>query len=194
MDRQQFSRPSELCKDSFNLTIIGRLDPVKGHHLAIEAAIILGLSLYIIGVGTCEEELKNLVKAQGVVHQIHFLGFRRNIYDYIAHSDVLLMPSLHEGLPYTLLEAMAFGIPIIASRVGGLAEVLQDNITALLVPAGDSMALSQAVAKLHANPDLRYQLGENAQRLQQAQYSLEAMTKRYLNVYRETLSITHFPS
>ena len=118
---------------------------------------------------------------------MHFLGFRRHIYDYLAHSDALLMPSLHEGLPYTLLEAMALGIPIIASRVGGLEEVLGDGATALLVPTGDCPALARAITRLHADPDLRRRLSENARRLQQAQYSLERMTERYLAVYREAL-------
>lgn len=198
IDRCQLQHPPEFSEGYFNLTIVGRLDPVKGHHLAMKAIADKGLSpnlhLHIIGVGPCEAELKALAKDLGIVHRVHFLGFQRNIYDYIAYSDVLLMPSLHEGLPYTLLEAMALGRPIIAARVGGLAEVLQDSVTALLVPSGDTTALAQAIGRLHANPGLRHQLGENARHLQQAQYSLEAMTKRYVDVYREVQLATHFPS
>jgi glycosyltransferase involved in cell wall biosynthesis len=94
---------------------------------------------------------------------------------------------LHEGLPYTLLEAMALGVPIIASRVGGLEEVLEDGATALLAPVGDHAALARAIARLHADPELRRRLSENARGLQQAQYSLERMTERYLAVYQEAL-------
>lgn len=192
MDQRQFTRPWEFREESFNLTIIGRLTPVKGHPLAIEAIAApelssKAISLYIIGEGASEESLKVFAKTQGVAHRVHFLGFRRNIYDYIAHSDALIMPSLHEGLPYTLLEAMALGIPIIASRVGGLEEVLEDGATALLVPTGDCAALAHAITRLHADPDLRRRLSENARRLQQAQYSLERMTERYLVAYREAL-------
>jgi glycosyltransferase involved in cell wall biosynthesis len=198
MDRRHLQRPPEFCEDCFILTIVGRLAPVKGHHLAIKAIASKDLSpnlhLYIIGMGPCEAKLKALAKELGVAHRVHFLGFRRNIYDYIAYSDGLLMPSLHEGLPYTLLETMALGTPIIASRVGGLAEVLQHGVTALLVSSGDTTALAQAIGRLYGDPELHRRLSENARHLQQAQYSLEAMTKRYLDVYREVLFATGFPS
>jgi glycosyltransferase involved in cell wall biosynthesis len=191
MDRHQLWRPPELHEDRFNLAVVGRLDTVKGQHLAIRAVAAEGLHpdlhLYIVGVGPCESELRELAETHRIAHRVHFLGFRRNVYDYIAHCHALLMPSLHEGLPYTLLEAMALGTPLIASRVGGLAEVLQDGVTALLIPPGDATALAQAIVRLHDDPELRRRLGEHAQRLQQARYSLEAMAARYLGVYRRAL-------
>ena len=97
------------------------------------------------------------------------------------------MPSLHEGLPYTLLEAMALGTPVIASRVGGLAEVIQDQVTGLLVAPRNAAALGDAIRRLKAEPALRVRLGEQARRLQRERYSLEAMTESYLEVYREAL-------
>ena len=97
------------------------------------------------------------------------------------------MPSLHEGLPYTLLEAMALGVPIIASRVGGLAEVLQDNITALLTPPRDAASLALAIIRLHNDKGLCSRLGEEGRRLQQTKYSLEVMTESYLAIYRALL-------
>ena len=191
MDRHQMSCPPELREDCFNLAIVGRLDTVKGHHLAIEAvaaeAVPSSVHLQIVGVGPCEPALRALAQARGVAQRVHFLGFRRNIYDYIAHCHALLMPSLHEGLPYTLLEAMALRTPIVASKVGGLEEVLQDGLTALLVPPGDVAALAQAIVRLHDDRELCCQLGEHAQRLQRAQYSLAAMTEHYLSVYRDVL-------
>ncbi len=197
MDRRQSQHPLELREDWFNLAIVGRLDAVKGHHLAIEAMASAGLPpdlhLHILGVGPCEAALRTLAESRGIAHRVHFLGFRRKVYDYIAHCHVLLMPSLHEGLPYTLLEAMALGTPIIASRVGGLAEILQDGVTALLVAPRDVMALAQAIVRLHDDPELRRRLGEHAQRLQQTRYSLEAMTERYLDVYRDVLSTAGWP-
>jgi glycosyltransferase involved in cell wall biosynthesis len=191
MDRCQFSRPAEIRQEWFNLLVVGRLDMVKGHHLAIQAIATEGvwpeLHLYIVGLGPREPELRALAESLGIAHRVHMLGFRRNVYDYIAHCDLLLMPSLHEGLPYTLLEAMALGTPIIASRVGGLAEVMQDEGTGLLVPPGDTEALIHAIVRLHDHPELRRQLGEEAQRLQQARYSLEVMAEHYFSLYRELL-------
>lgn len=191
MDRNQLRPPPQFQNDRFKMVMVGRLDTVKGHHFAIEALAVEDqppdVDLYIIGRGPCELELRKLAKARGVAHRVHFLGFQRNVYDYIAHCDTLLIPSLHEGLPYTLLEAMALGTPIIASRVGGLAEVLQDGVSGLLIQKGNATALARAIVRLYGDPELRRQLGGHAQRLQQARYSLEAMTERYLGVYRKLL-------
>jgi glycosyltransferase involved in cell wall biosynthesis len=188
LDQYQIPYPTEFFESHFNLAIIGRLDTVKGHHLAIKAIasenLPLDIHLYIIGAGPCESELRVLANTQGVSNRVHFLGFRRNVYDYMTHCHVLLMPSLHEGLPYTLLEAMALGTPIVASRVGGLAEILKDGITALLIPPGDIIALAQAIVRLHDVPGLRQQLSENARKLQQTHYSLDMMVARYIEAYR----------
>jgi glycosyltransferase involved in cell wall biosynthesis len=131
--------------------------------------------------------LRTLAEARGITNRVHILGFRRNVFDYLAHCNVLLMPSQHEGLPYTLLEAMALGIPIVAARVGGLAEVIQDGSTGLLVPPQDSAALTRAILRLYEDPALRSRLGEQARLLQQTRYSLQAMTERYLAIYRKVV-------
>lgn len=188
LDRRQFPRPAELREEWFNLLVVGRLDTVKGHHVAIEAMATEGLSpdahLHLVGLGPREQELRMLAESLGVGRQVHLLGFRRNIYDYLAYCNVLLMPSLHEGLPYTLLEAMTLGTPIIASRVGGLAEILQDGVTALLTPPQDAASLALAIARLHDDQGLCSRLGEEGRRLQRTKYSLAAMTESYLAVYR----------
>lgn len=193
MDRPQFARPAELRKDCFNLAIVGRLDTVKGHHVAIRALSAQeappDAHLQFIGVGPSEPGLRTLAQTLGLADRVHFLGFRRNVYDYVAHCDVLLIPSLYEGLPYTLLEAMALGAPIVASRVGGLAEVLQDGITALLTPPGDPAAIAHAIAELHRRPEYRRQLGENAQRLQRTVYSIGEMSARYQALYQSVSAV-----
>lgn len=192
MDQSQFPHPSEIRNDWFNLVMVGRLEMVKGHHLAIEAiaseSVPQDVHLYIVGVGPRETELRALAKARGVEDRVHFLGFQRNVYDYISHSNVLLMPSLHEGLPYTLLEAMALGVPIVASRVGGLAEVVQEECTGLLVPPQDSAALTRAILRLYEDSALRSRLGEQARGHQETSYSLQAMTGKYLIIYRELVA------
>lgn len=192
IDRSLSVRPPELSENVFNLAIVGRLDTIKGHHLAIEAIsaaedMLPDLHLQIIGTGPCEALLRALAETRGIAHKIHFLGFRRNVYDYIAHCHILLIPSLHEGLPYTLLEAMALGTPIIASQVGGLAEVLSNEETALLVPPGDIFFLTQSIIRLHNDPALRCRLGSNAQRLQKTHFSIEKMAAYYLDIYRNLL-------
>lgn len=192
MDRSQFPRPPELHNDWFNVVMIGRLDIVKGPHVAIEAIasehVPEDVHLYTIGTGPCETELRTLAETRGIASRVHLLGFRRNIYDYLAHCRMLLMPSLHEGLPYTLLEAMAFGIPTIATPVGGLAEVIRDGITGLLVAERDPACFARAIQQLHMDSELRMRLGKQARALQQSRYSLESMTEHYLELYR-TISL-----
>lgn len=192
MERQHSPRPPELRADRFNLTAVGRLEPVKALHLAIEALRAEGLPqdvhLHIVGAGACENELRRRADALGVAARVHFLGFRRDACDFIAHCDALVMPSLHEGLPYTLLEAMALGTPVIASRVGGLAEVVEDGVNGLLFTPGDATGLAGAVLRLIEDPGLRARLGDEAQRVQRARYSLESMARGYLDVYREVLA------
>lgn len=192
MNREQFERPPELREDWFNLVIVGRLDTVKGHSIAIEAlathATPPDVHLQIIGVGPTENELRESAKMRGVTNRVHFLGFRRNVYDYLAHCDTLLMPSLHEGLPYTLLEAMALGKPIIASRVGGLAEVLRDGITGLLTPPGEPISIARAIVELQRSPEYCRRLGEDAQRFQRTTYSVDGMSSRYESIYQRVSS------
>ena len=192
MDRRRHPRPAEYREDWLNLAVVGRLEPVKAIHVAIEALSVQGMPLdihlHVIGAGPCERELKARSAAVGVAARVHFHGFRRDAHDFIAHCDALLMPSLHEGLPYTLLEAMALGTPVIASRVGGLAETIQDGVTGLLVAPADAPALAGAIRRLIADPSLRARLGDAAQRRQRANYSLEAMAGGYLDVYRQVLA------
>lgn len=192
IDRSCLRCPPEFHENWFNTAIVGRVDTVKGHQLAIEAVsdptIPTNVHLHIVGTGPEELALRALAETRGVAHRVHFLGFRRDVYNYIAHCQVLLMPSFHEGLPYTLLEAMALGSPVIATRVGGLAEVLRDSVTALLIPAGDVPALTQAILQLYRDPELSARLGEQAQGVQRAKYSLDAMAASYVSVYREALT------
>ena len=190
-------RPQELGRDRFNLVLVGRLDRVKGIGVAIEALatrdVPADIQLLVIGEGPQAAELQDQASALGLGHRVRFLGFRRAAVDYIAHCDALLMPSLHEGLPYTLLEAMAAGRPIAASAVGGLSEVLENEVTALLVPPGDPHALSRAMVRLYFDPRLRERLGVQAKRLAQTKYSEDAMTRSYVDVYHRAIK-RHSPT
>jgi glycosyltransferase involved in cell wall biosynthesis len=193
MEGRQFTRPAELRAEWFNIAIVGRLDAVKGHDLAITALampeVAMKTHLHIVGTGPTESALRALAQKLGLVDRVHFWGFRRNVYDYLAHCDVLMIPSLHEGLPYTLLEAMALGTPIIASRVGGLAEVLRDGTTAVLIPPRSPAFIAPAITELQSRPDYRRKLGENAQELQRGVYSITEMSARYLAIYTSVSEI-----
>ena len=186
LDRTAASRPSEFANNAVNLVVVGRLEPVKGIDIAIQAlsaSTVHSLGrLHIVGTGPSLEALQRLSTDLGVSNQISFAGFRTNVHDYVAHADALLIPSRHEGLPYTLLEALALGTPVIAACVGGLAEVLTAERTALLFEPGNATALASAVLRLTQNTDLRTTLVSEGLRLVATRFTARAMTERYLQV------------
>jgi glycosyltransferase involved in cell wall biosynthesis len=194
LDRSGYRRPGELESRFFHLGIVGRVTSVKGISSAIQAIssgrVPHNVRLNIIGSGPSQETLQRLAAATHVADRVRFLGFKPNVHDYMAHVDALLVPSLHEGLPYTLLEAMSLGLPIIASDVGGLAEVLRDGQTAVLVPAGDVERLSIAIEGLVAQPERAKALGRNAAAEQRRAYTLDTMGEAYWRVYEAAANAT----
>jgi L-malate glycosyltransferase len=176
-------RPPEY-REPLNLVMVGRLEHVKAADLAIQAladpAMPAQAFLHLVGSGPELDALRALAQRLGVAARVGFHGFRANAFDYIAHADVLLLPSRHEGLPYTLLEAMALGTPVIAARVGGLEEVLTPRRDALVIEPGSPAALARAVAELASDAALRAALTAAGARLVAERYSATAMTRGYL--------------
>ncbi len=190
LERADFARPPELAADRLNLGVVGRVSPVKGIATALRAladpAAPRRAVLHVVGSGPLEDELRAQAAAAGLAERVLFHGFRRDAGGWLAHLDALLMPSLHEGLPYVLLEAMALGTPVFASRVGGLAEVIEDGRSGALFPAGDAAALAALVARLAAAPDWGAALGAAARARQRERYTLAAMGEAY---WREYLAV-----
>lgn len=187
LNREHTRRPVEYSPEHVNIAIVGRLEPVKGIEYAIRAMTHAGMPpavrLNIVGTGPLSSPLEALARQLGVADRVRFVGFRRNVYDYIAHADALLMPSLHEGLPYTVLEAMSLGTPVLAARVGGLAEILVHEHTALLFQAADADAIAACVATFTASPSLRYALAAAASAVCVTRFSADAMAERYLELF-----------
>lgn len=177
--------------NAYNIGIVGRLTKIKGHIFLLRALKNLNglgnIKLNIFGNGQLEEELKDYCNKNGISNIVAFHGFKENIHDYMAALDVLVMPSLHEGMPYTLLEAMYLKIPIIASDVGGLKEILENNVDALLVPPADKVVLEKAIRFLYANPELRKYLVVNAYKNVAGEFLINKMIDRYFAVY-----VTHY--
>jgi len=176
-------RPADLESGRLNLGIVGRLTPVKGLPVAIRALaqseVPPHIHLVIVGAGEQEKELRELVAELRIGHRVHLLGFKANVFDYLAHLDVVLMPSFHEGLPYVLLEAMSLARPLLCSRVGGLAEALEDERTGLLVEPGNVSAWAAAIVRVAGDDQLRLRLGTEARAAQARSYSLERMGNEY---------------
>jgi len=178
LDRAAYPRPDDLPADAFNVGIVGRVSPVKGIDFACDAfarpEVPAAAVLHVIGTGPLEASFR--ARAAAGDGRLRVLGFRENVYAYLAHLDLLLMPSHHEGLPYTLLEAWSLGCPLAVSRVGGLAEVLPEAEGIAFYPVGDVPAIAGAVAAAAARgPGHRPTLPP-------CPLTLEAMGAAYLDI------------
>jgi len=177
----------DIDRDAFNIGMVGRLSAVKGHTVTLRALLRLPerdrVKVCLFGTGPLEHELRGFCRSHGLDDSVRFMGFRSDVLEWISRFDAFVMPSLHEGLPYALLEAMYLGVPIIASRVGGLAEILEDEVDALLVEPGDECELAQAIERLMAKPDLCATLARNARTKAETQFVIEPMACQYLELY-----------
>jgi len=179
--------PSDIDRNAFNIGIVGRLDEVKGHRSLLAALTRLSdlprIAVNVIGEGALRSELERYSRQEQLTGRVKFLGFRENIHDYMRAFDVLAMPSLYEGLPYTLLEGMYLRRPVIASNVGGLREVLQDKVDALLVEPGNVDRLAEAIRYLYQNDAERTHLAENARRKICERFMISTMAEQYIEVF-----------
>jgi glycosyltransferase involved in cell wall biosynthesis len=166
------------------LVAIGNLYPVKDHATLVRAAARLPLvHVAIAGRGPEEPRLRELAAELGVEKRVRLLGLRDDIASLLGAADVLVHPSRSEGLPLAILEAMAAGLPVVATRVGGIPEAVADGETGLLVPAADPEALAAALAGLLERPEERSRLGQAGRRRAEREFSVEAMRDRYAAVY-----------
>ena len=188
-DPSDLPRPSSLPVGGIHLGIVGRISRVKGIDTAVRAMAHPDMPaeavLHIIGTGPLQTELAVLAEREDVAERVVFHGFCDDVYGLLAHLDVLLMPSLHEGLPYTLLEAMTLRTPVVASDVGGLGEVIRDGETGLLFPCGNVEALARHCRSMSDSKELGLRLATHAAADQEARFTLRRMTEQYLENYRE---------
>lgn len=168
--------------------MIARLSPEKDHRILLRAFQLILLKhphmeLWILGDGPLREALESEVWNQGLREQVRFLGFRQDIPDILEKLDIFVLATKMEGLSMTLLEAMAAGLPVVASSVGGNPEVVVDGETGFLVPAGDAAALADAVVRLLEDLSLSQRMGSAGRRRVEEHFSIEKMVKRYVQLY-----------
>jgi glycosyltransferase involved in cell wall biosynthesis len=176
--------------EAFLVGNVGRLAPQKGQRHLIGAMPLLlervpRAHAVIAGAGDLEEFLRDLAEQTGVANRVHVLGPRKDVPALMHAIDVFAMPSIWEGFGLVLLEAMAAGRPIVASRVATIPEVVVDGQTGLLVPAGDPLALAEALAQLADQPALASRLGEAGRERVRRHFSLEKMVGDTELLYRE---------
>jgi glycosyltransferase involved in cell wall biosynthesis len=179
--------------DQHIVSIIGRLTSQKGHRYFLESAkrtlqVFPETRFLIVGDGPLREDLEGLSLSLGIAQAVRFLGYRQDIATFMSMSDVIAMPSLREGLPYVLLEALALARPVVGTQVGGIPEVVRHGETGLLVPPEDSEGLAEAIIQLLRNPEEAAGLGERGRELVSREFNVEAMVRKIAAVYAEVLS------
>jgi glycosyltransferase involved in cell wall biosynthesis len=169
------------------VAFVGRLSPEKAPEVLLRAVSGTGLALLVAGEGPLRDALEAEAKADA--GQVRFLGFRADVAPVLAAADVLGLPSRTEGLPMAALEAMAAGLPVIASAVGSLPEVLADG-AGVLVPPGDVSALRLALERL-SSPEVRAAVGAEGRRRVESRYAATTMARRYRELlYQPALDST----
>jgi glycosyltransferase involved in cell wall biosynthesis len=174
------------------LLAVGNLYPVKGHEYLIDALALLTkrhprAQVVIAGRGELADRLRAHAVDVGVSDRVHFLGLRSDIPELLAAADIFVLPSLSEGLPLALLEAMSAGRPIVATNVGEVPSVLANGEAGLVVPPENREALADAVAFLLSHPTAARTLGERAAQRAAAEYHLSRMTERYAALYQDLI-------
>ena len=169
--------------------VVGRMTPIKGHQTFLKSAARLvqqesdNVRFLIVGEGPLEGSLKELAISLGLGEKVIFAGRRNDVCDVIEAIDIFVLPSYHEGIPMVLLEAMALNRAVIASRVGGIPEVVDHQVNGLLVSAGKENELAEACRLLIHDKSLAARLGGAARLKVETCFSSKAMCRKVTSLY-----------
>ncbi len=176
---------------------VGRMQAVKDqltlvraflHLLVTEPGARDRIRLVMIGDGPLLEAARQLLRAADAEHLAWLPGERADIPDMMRGLDLFVLPSLREGISNTILEAMASGLPVVATRVGGNPELVEEGRTGMLVPPADPVAMAEAIRTYLADPEKRIRHGQAGRKRAEARFSMEAMVNGYLAVYDAVLN------
>ena len=187
--RSEFGLP----EDALTVGVVAQFIARKGHRFLLEAMPGLlkrfpNLHLLFFGKGPEEGALRETAARLGLETHVQFAGFRDDLPRVLPCLDLLVHPAEREGLGVSLLQASSAGLPIVASRAGGIPEAVRDGLNGLLVPPGDVAALREAISRLLAEPELARRLGKAGRELVAREFSVEGMVEGNLSVYRELVA------
>jgi glycosyltransferase involved in cell wall biosynthesis len=193
MTRDEARKKLGLPVNRFYVGTVGRLEVQKGQRYLVDATARLRregieVSLLLIGSGREEERLRDQVLRENITDDVLFLGTRRDLPDLYRAMDVFALPSLWEGLPLALLSAMASGIPVVVTPVGGVPEVVRDGENGFLVPPEDPVALAAALRRVREDAELASTCGRSAAETVRTEYSHRRNAERIMEVYEEVLA------
>ncbi|CCE24407.1 TIGR03088 family PEP-CTERM/XrtA system glycosyltransferase [Methylotuvimicrobium alcaliphilum] len=193
---------SDLLPNSFQdselivIGTVGRQEPVKAPEMLLNSFIEMiklfpeekeTIRLVFVGTGSLHERLKLIAQQNDVDKLIWFAGDRSDVDQLLQHFDIFVLPSLNEGISNTILEAMASGLPVIATKVGGNTELILDNQTGFLVEKQNIGTMAEKIKFYLDNPEIRMQHGKNARRLCEEKFSLNRMVMDYMSLYDQII-------
>ena len=175
------------------LGVVGRLVPIKDHPTLLRALTLIpdgqgAPHLLVVGDGECRGNLQRIAHHLGLASRVHFLGWRDDLETILAGLDVVVCCSRNEGTPVALIEAMAAGVPVISTDVGGVGDLVAHGETGWLVPAGDPAALARGIERLLADPGLRRRLAATARPMALERHQLKGLIHRVEMLYGEVLT------
>lgn len=177
------------------VTTVANLRAEKGHDVLLRAAAritreVPDAMFQLVGDGPMHDALAAQAASLGIAHAVRFLGHREDVPNVLHESDLFVLPSRTEAFPNGVLEAMAAGLPVVATRVGGIPELVTDGEDGVLVPAADENALAAAILALMREPDRALRLGSAARATIEARYSFDEMVHAFEALYADELSNT----
>ncbi len=168
---------------------VGRFAPEKGHRYLIEALSLLNKNYghwrcKFLGDGELESELRALTAEHNISDQVMFPGFCEDVFSELLNSDLFVLPSLHEGSPNALIEAMGIGMPCIASNVGGIKDLIENEKNGISIPSQDSVALEAAIHRMLTEPEFARELGKNARKTIRQRFNTDESIQKLEEVYQ----------
>ena len=174
------------------LGVLGRLSPEKGQDLLLKAfagalRVRPEATMLVVGDGPEAGSLKAQTRALGIEARVRFCGHQSAIRDYLEALDLLVLPSRSEGLPNVVLEAMCVGVPVLATDVGGVREIIEDGMNGWIVPPGDAEALESAIVRTLSDPARRREIAQRGRASLSPKFSASLRAARFLEVYEDVL-------
>lgn len=185
------SVPATLSKGS-RIGLLARLAPIKGHRYFLEAVPkvlkqIPDAQFFLVGDGPLRADLERQCQKLGIHSSVTFLGDQTDVRSFLHEMNILVLPSLNEGMGRVLLEAQAAGKPVIGTRVGGIPEVIREGETGFVVPPKDPEALADAMIKLLKDPERQRTMGLAAKKWVDQKFSVEEMIQKISQLYEELI-------
>lgn len=187
LDKSAFKMKYSIPQNSFIITTIASLEKNKGYINLINAAQYVlnhdkDIHFLALGKGKHEAELRKKVNNMGLSDHFHFLGFQEDTLSFLHISDLFVLPSREEGLGSSILDAQAVGVPVIATKTGGIPELIEHNVNGILVAVDDSIQLAKKILELKQNPQLMQKLSDAA-RISVQKFSIHKTIESYIDLY-----------